>query len=273
MKEDAFLALLGEGFKKDSYAIVNSGYPLAVWQKTEEADAVDAVIAMIDAIEEVTLERAPEIVAARSAYDGLDSTLKPYVSNLSALEEAEQTLAAMQALEQAKNEALWQLENYKDPSEYRKDQQNELADIISDCCTSISEATDIDAVAAALASAKAKLDSIPTNRELTDREAAKAVSDQIDAIGEIGLDKEAAIRTARAAYDALTDTAKAFVGNIDVLENAEKALAVLKESESKGNDNGSSPTTGDRDAVLPCLLMLISLGGVIITRKNKKTGI
>ncbi len=273
MKEDAFLALLGEGFKKDSYAIVNSGYPLAVWQKTEEADAVDAVIAMIDAIEEVTLERAPEIVAARSAYDGLDSTLKPYVSNLSALEEAEQTLAAMQALEQAKNEALWQLENYKDPSEYRKDQQNELADIISDCCTSISEATDIDAVAAALASAKAKLDSIPTNRELTDREAAKAVSDQIDAIGEIGLDKEAAIRTARAAYDALTDTAKAFVGNIDVLENAEKALAVLKESESKGNDNGSSPTTGDRAAVLPCLLMLISLGGVIITRKNKKTGI
>ena len=121
---------------------------------------------------------------------------------------------------------------------------------------------------AAVTDKAAKTDSISIKHIHT-----KAVSDQIDAIGEIGLDKEAAIRTARAAYDALTDTAKAFVGNIDVLENAEKALAVLKEAESKGNDNGSSPTTGDRDAVLPCLLMLISLGGVIITRKNKKTGI
>lgn len=37
MKSDEFLALLGAGFRADRYALVNNGYPLLVWQKTEDA--------------------------------------------------------------------------------------------------------------------------------------------------------------------------------------------------------------------------------------------
>jgi len=62
-----------------------------------------------------------------------------------------------------------------------------------------------------------------------DQEAADAVIELIDAIGEVALDSEAAITAARAAYDALTDAQKALVTNATVLTAAESALADLKQ--------------------------------------------
>ena len=62
-----------------------------------------------------------------------------------------------------------------------------------------------------------------------DEETANVIA-LIDVIGEVTLDSETAIETARAAYDALTDAQKAQVGNYDVLTAAEAALAELKEA-------------------------------------------
>ena len=45
----------------------------------------------------------------------------------------------------------------------------------------------------------------------TDAKAAQAVTDMIDALGEITLEKEADVAAARAAYDELTDAQKALV--------------------------------------------------------------
>lgn len=57
---------------------------------------------------------------------------------------------------------------------------------------------------------------------------AYAVSDLIKAIGEVQLYSEAAIQYARAQYDALSDMAKGYVSNYQVLLDSEATLAVLK---------------------------------------------
>ncbi len=93
MKDGTLLSSLGDAFKVDPYELVNGGYPILLWQATEEADAVDEVISLIDAIGEVTLEREDAIRAARAAYDALDDeTLWALVSNYGTLTEAEKLL-------------------------------------------------------------------------------------------------------------------------------------------------------------------------------------
>ena len=57
---------------------------------------------------------------------------------------------------------------------------------------------------------------------LVDAAAAKAVDDLIDAIGEVTADSGDAIKAARAAYDALTDTQKELVKNYEKLLAAEE---------------------------------------------------
>lgn len=57
---------------------------------------------------------------------------------------------------------------------------------------------------------------------------AYAVTKQIKALGTVSLESEAAILSARAAYDALSDTGKKYVSNYQVLLDAEAALAALK---------------------------------------------
>ncbi len=63
---------------------------------------------------------------------------------------------------------------------------------------------------------------------ISDREAAKPVIEAIDAIGEVTLEKEQAIKDARAAYNALTDAQKKLVTNESTLTAAEAKLANLK---------------------------------------------
>ena len=61
-------------------------------------------------------------------------------------------------------------------------------------------------------------------------DAAKAVEEKIDAIGEVTLDSREAIEAARAAYDALTEEEKELVSNYVKLLEAEKKLAELQEN-------------------------------------------
>ena len=93
-----------------------------------------------------------------------------------------------------------------------------------------------------------------------------AVIAQIDAIGTVTLDSKAAIKAARAAYDALTDEQKALVTNDDVLTAAEEALSALLPH---------SPTTGDSmNIVLYASVLLVSLMGMaVLLTSKKKSGI
>lgn len=65
---------------------------------------------------------------------------------------------------------------------------------------------------------------------------AKAVDEKISAIGEVTLDKEAAINEARKAYDALSDGAKKKVEKYEDLKAAEKKLEELKKAIAEEED-------------------------------------
>lgn len=61
-------------------------------------------------------------------------------------------------------------------------------------------------------------------KSFEDQEAAQAVSDLINAIGDVTLDSKAAIDAARTAYDALTEDQKAYVTNLLTLTAAEELM-------------------------------------------------
>ena len=68
------------------------------------------------------------------------------------------------------------------------------------------------------------------DKEEADRAAAAGVTKQIEAIGEVTLDKEAAVKAARAAYDGLTEAQKGYVSaeTLKLLTDAEERIEALK---------------------------------------------
>ena len=182
-----------------------------------DAAAAKAVDDLIDAIGEVTLESGDAIEAAREAYDALTDTQKELVKNYEKLTAAEEAYAAMVDAAAAKA-------------------AEDLIDAIGEVTVDSG-----DAIKAARAAYDALTDTqkeLVKNYEkltaaeeaytaLVDAAAAKAVDDLIDAIGEVTVDSGDAIKAARAAYDALTDTQKELVENYEKLLAAEELYKEL----------------------------------------------
>ena len=188
--------------------------------KAPDDPAVAAVKELIDAIGEVTLESGDAIKAARAAYDALTDTQKELVKNYEKLTAAEEAYTALVDAAAAK--------------------------AVDDLIDAIGEVTleSGDAIKAARAAYDALTDTqkeLVKNYEkltaaeeaytaLVDAAAAKAVDDLIDAIGEVTADSGDAIKAARAAYDALTDTQKELVKNYEKLLAAEELYEELTAS-------------------------------------------
>ena len=185
-----------------------------------DAAAAKAAEDLIDAIGEVTLESGDAIEAAREAYDALTDTQKELVKNYEKLTAAEEAYAAMVDAAAAKA-------------------AEDLIDAIGEVTLESG-----DAIKAARAAYDALTDTqkelVKNYEELTaaeeaytalvDAAAAKAVDDLIDAIGEVTADSGDAIKAARAAYDALTDTQKELVKNYEKLLAAEELYEELMAS-------------------------------------------
>lgn len=77
-----------------------------------------------------------------------------------------------------------------------------------------------------LTAAETKLKELQAERD------AAAVIEKINAIGTVSVNSEKAIEEARAAYDALSEEAKALVTNTEALTTAEKTLTTLKKEEA-----------------------------------------
>ena len=185
--------------------------------KAPDDPAVVAVKELIDAIGEVTLDSGDAIDAARAAYDKLPEAKKALVDNYEKLTAAEEAYTALVDAAAAK--------------------------AVDDLIDAIGEVTleSGDAIKAARAAYDALTDTqkelVKNYEELTaaeeaytnlvDAAAAKAVDDLIDAIGEVTADSGDAIKAARAAYDALTDTQKELVKNYEKLTAAEETYAAL----------------------------------------------
>ena len=188
--------------------------------KAPDDPAVVAVKELIDAIGEVTLESGDAIDAARTAYDKLPEAKKALVDNYEKLTAAEEAYTALVDAAAAK--------------------------AVDDLIDAIGEVTleSGDAIKAARAAYDALTDTqkelVKNYEELTaaeeaytalvDAAAAKAVDDLIDAIGEVTADSGDAIKAARAAYDALTDTQKELVKNYEKLLAAEELYEELTAS-------------------------------------------
>ncbi len=188
--------------------------------KAPDDPAVVAVKELIDAIGEVTLESGDAIDAARAGYDKLPDAKKALVDNYEKLTAAEEAYTALVDAAAAK--------------------------AVDDLIDAIGEVTleSGDAIKAARAAYDALTDTqkelVKNYEELTaaeeaytnlvDAAAAKAVDDLIDAIGEVTADSGDAIKAARAAYDALTDTQKELVKNYEKLLAAEELYEELTAS-------------------------------------------
>ena len=188
--------------------------------KAPDDPAVVAVKELIDAIGEVTLESGDAIDVARTAYDKLPEAKKVLVDNYEKLTAAEEAYTALVDAAAAK--------------------------AVDDLIDAIGEVTleSGDAIKAARAAYDALTDTqkeLVKNYEkltaaeeaytaLVDAAAAKAVDDLIDAIGEVTADSGDAIKAARAAYDALTDTQKELVKNYEKLLAAEELYEELTAS-------------------------------------------
>lgn len=202
----------------------------------EEADkaAAKAVDDLIEKIGEVTIDSGKQIQQAREAFEKLTPEQKEKVEKEEILKVAEEKYAELLLVEEKEN-AKNLLDNYKNLTEYRQEQQEELKRIIREGKTQIENATDKDGIDKVVKAAKEKMDAVKTDAELTAQEnmekAAEYVEKQIANIGEVRFTSKSrdAILFARVSYNKLEKTAQEKVDNYSVLSAAE---AKWKELES-----------------------------------------
>lgn len=200
---------------------------------TDDKDAAESVeqeISSLPAVENLTLDDAGAVDMAQAHYDALTEAQKTLVS----AEAKDKLDAAAKKIAELRTEAA----------------DKAVAQTVIDLIDEIGEVTlesrdEIEAARAAYNELSEKQQGYVTNYEVltaaesrleelqqaADQAAADVVEDLINSIGEVTLDKKEAIEAAREAYDALTETQKELVTNLDVLEKAEADLAALEEQE------------------------------------------
>ncbi|MGI5874959.1 MAG: S-layer homology domain-containing protein [Bacillota bacterium] len=229
----------------DVLEVAETAYEALPNPSDDQAKA-DEVIALIDAIGDVTADSKEAIEAARSVYDALTDTQKALVTNADTLEQAEKAFADL--ADQAK-----------------ADEVIALIDAIGDVTADSKD--DIDAARSAYDALTDAQKALVTNADtleqaekafadLADQAKADEVIALIDAIGEVTADSKDDIEAARSAFDALTDAQQELVTNADTLEQAEKAYEALTQ---QGDDRAKADAVteliraiGDVDASAEC---------------------
>ena len=192
-------------------------------QELQDAKAAaDEAIDYINSIGTVTLDSEDDIDIARSAYDNLDSDGKSFVPNetLAVLLAAE---ARFQALQDAKSDAEAVEDDIEAIGVVTLDKEDAIVAARASYNSLSDDAKDFVSNLDTLVEAEERLTELKTEKAN-----ASAVDALISAIGEVTLEKEEAINTAREAFDALNDEEQDFVENLATLETAETTLAVLK---------------------------------------------
>lgn len=180
--------------------------------KSEEAKAAEA---LIDAIGEVTLESEEAISAAEDAYAALTEEDQKAVDPAK-LESARGTYDQLVLQAQA-DEVIAAIDAIGTVTEDSAGAVDEAREMYDGC------ASDVQALVTNLATLE------ETEKTLSDLRA-RAVSDLIDAIGEVSMDSAGKIDEAQAAYDALSAEDQARVANAGTLTAAAEKLAEVKKA-------------------------------------------
>ena len=186
---------------------------------------------MIAKIGDVTLQSKDTIEAARAEYGELTEAAQAKVKNLETLTAAEAKYAELKAADnQAASEAKAVVEKINAIGTVTL-QSKAAIDTARTAYDSLSEAAKVkvstDKVAV-LTNAEAAYKQLVA--EAPDKEAAKAVDALITGIGDVTLDKEQQVKSARKAYNELKDSQKRMVKNLDQLKAAEAKIVELKDN-------------------------------------------
>ncbi len=204
--------------------------------------AATAVEEKIDAIGTVTLDSEDVIAEAREAYDSLTDEQKELVDNYSTLTVAETELASLKDDEAAANtvedlidaigtvtlNSANDIEAAREAYDALTDNQKELVENYDD-----------------LVAAEETYQELVAEAEAADEEAATAVEEKIDAIGNVAIFSGSKVNAAADAYNALTEAQKALVENKDVLDSAKEKLADLYEEAADADHRAIYNATGN----------------------------
>ena len=174
--------------------------------------------------EKITVENAFLLEQARKAYEGLTQTQKGYVSNLHKLEQAEENWRILQADLDAAEEVILLISTISFPITRESDAEIEETRAAYENLTEIQKeyVTNL----AVLEQAEQALETI--KQDIVVAEQMEKVIDALPATVTLG--DEIQIVKAREQYDALSSSQKEYVTNLAVLEQAEAALALVKET-------------------------------------------
>lgn len=184
---------------------------LTVLERAEEA----VLIAMIDALGEVTVDQEFILAEMRANYNAMSMDRRLKITNYDTMRLAERRMSELKAqrVEQMIN-AIGEVTLEKE--QQVRDARAAFLKLTANEQFMVKNQDVLNAAEAVIAQLKAK------------QKAVEKVIEKIDAIGEVTLDSEEAILDARAAYDKLDDAQKVLVTNYDVLVAAEAKLAKLK---------------------------------------------
>ncbi|MDO4869079.1 MAG: fibronectin type III domain-containing protein [Bacillota bacterium] len=264
------ITFLGDAFIEDNTPNINEGFPILAWQ--EDPAAKELKEAKAKAVKELSeykdpadyreaqqqeladaVEAGTAAINAAADKDAVAAALEAAKAEIDKIKtDAQMTEEEAQALQQAKDEAIEALKAYKNAADYREAQQQELAAAIEAGTAAINAAADADAVAAALEAAKAEIDKIETDEQITEqedeeleaaKEAAIQVVEEAAEAAKEGVDEETAAQIDAAAAAAI-DQISAIEDYEDIDKAAEAAssatgvmntlqAAVIKEAAAK----------------------------------------
>lgn len=119
------------------------------------------------------IDTAKEKIATLETEEDMQAAVKKAQKQITAIKTADQYAEA--ELNAVKAEAKKDLDAYKNAKDYRDAQQKELSGIITKAKLNISEAASAEEVSKIMEEAKAEIDKLPTDKQLTDEENKKPV--------------------------------------------------------------------------------------------------
>ena len=200
--------------------------------KTEAKEALDNYKNPADYREAQQAELAAAVVVGKDSIDaaedidGVNSASEVAKAAIDEIKTDAQLAAEEMAA--AKTATKNELDNYKDFKDYREAQRLELADAVAAGKDAIDDATDIDGVNSALAAAKAAIDEIKTDTQLTEEEALAAAKteakEELESYKDLGDYREAQ----KAELADAIEAGKAAIDYAEDIDGLEKALADAK---------------------------------------------
>jgi hypothetical protein len=200
-----------------------------------EIETVKDAVAVLPAVDQLTLADKARVDSAKSLYDALSDSQKESVKNEKAyLDAAVAKIAELQNAKDAADAVVALIDALPAAADLTLDKKADVdaAKAAYDALPDVAKAQVSSEVVDKLNAAVAKIDELQAAKEEADK--VVALINGLKPVDELTKDDKEAVQNARAAYDKLTDAQKAFV--------SEEVLAKLKAAEARIAELESDPS-------------------------------